>query len=401
MHDLDTFYRDEFGRVLASVLRHIRDFRVAEEAVQDAFAVALEQWVRDGWPTNPRAWLISTARHKAIDTLRRDGRFEQIRGELRNTSDTIAKMPEPGDSADSTPAIGLGVTITPRQPRFDFEGLEREVPRAWHPAGIGPTAFLESISAMAPVVESFFIDDARRLLPRLSDAARRAEGDAFVRQEATHACMHAAFNRQLVRWGVPVHPIQYSTLRWLAFVDWTSSDLRSAVAMAGEHFLGEIGNAILTRPELLDGADPRIAGLFRWHGYEEVEHKAVLFDVFHAVRGHGLYTYAVRIAGLWIAVVLLVLVLPWVCYRILASSHAARDPRAWCGLARFVFGRGGMLRGRWRAIAAYHRRDFHPWRYLDNRHHLAELRDTIVDPACHEYLNKARGGVRAPSVSVT
>jgi len=151
--------------------------------------------------------------------------------------------------------------------------------------------------------------------------------------------------------------------------------------MAGEHFLGEIGNAILSRPELLDGVDPRIARLFRWHGFEEVEHKAVLFDVFHAARGHGLYTYAVRIAGLWIAVVLLALALPSVSYRILASAGAARDLHAWRGLIRFVFGRGGMLRGRWRAVAAYHRPDFHPWRYLDNRRFLAELRDTIVDPA--------------------
>lgn len=99
MRDLDAFYRDEFGRVLASVLRHIRDFHAAEEAAQDAFAVALEQWPRDGWPTNPRAWLISTARHKAMDTLRRAGRFERIRGELRNVSDTIAEMPDPADAA--------------------------------------------------------------------------------------------------------------------------------------------------------------------------------------------------------------------------------------------------------------------------------------------------------------
>lgn len=99
MRDLDTFYRDEFGRVLASVLRHVRDFHAAEEAVQDAFALALEQWARHGWPANPRAWLISTARHKAIDTLRRAGRFERIRSELRSLSDTIADMPEPGDAA--------------------------------------------------------------------------------------------------------------------------------------------------------------------------------------------------------------------------------------------------------------------------------------------------------------
>jgi predicted metal-dependent hydrolase len=273
------------------------------------------------------------------------------------------------------------ITVTPRRPSFDFEGLEHEVPRAWHPSGIGPTAFLEALSAMAPVVEGFLINDARRLLPRVADAARRAEGDAFLRQEAAHAGMHAAFNQLLMRWNVPVEPIADSALRWLAIVDWTSSDLRSAVAMAGEHFLGEIGNAILSRPQLLDGVDPRIARLFRWHGYEEVEHKAVLFDVFHAARGHGLNTYAVRITGLWIAVVLLALALPSVCYRILASAGAAHDLGAWRGLTRFVFGRSGMLHGRWRAVAAYHRREFHPWRYLDNRRLLSELRNAIVDPA--------------------
>src|SRR5205814_4228465 len=103
---------------------------------------------------------------------------------------------------DPTSTSRLRVTVTPRRPGFDFEGLEHEVPRAWHPDGIGPTAFLEALSAMAPVVEGFFIDDARRLLPRVADGATRAEGDAFLRQEAAHANMHAGFNRLLVRWGV-------------------------------------------------------------------------------------------------------------------------------------------------------------------------------------------------------
>ena len=192
--------------------------------------------------------------------------------------------------------------------------------------------------------------------------------------------MHAAFNRLLIRWGVPVEPIADSALRWLAIVDWTSSDLRSAVAMAGEHFLGEIGNAILSRPELLDGVDPRIARLFRWHGYEEVEHKAVLFDVFHAARGHGLYTYASASPGCGSPSSSS----PSRSHRSVTVSSPAParryDLRAWRGLIRFVFGRGGMLHGRWRAVAAYHRRDFHPWRYLDNRRFLSELRDTIVDP---------------------
>ncbi len=283
--------------------------------------------------------------------------------------------------SEPTSTTRLGVTVTPRRPGFDFEGLEHEVPRVWHPAGIGPTAFLEALSTLAPVVEPFFIDDARRLLRGIADEARRAEGDAFLRQEAAHANMHAAFNRLLIRWGVPVEPIGDWALRWLAVVDWTSRDLRSAIAMAGEHFLGEMGDALLSRPALLGGVDPRIAAPFRWHAYEEVEHKAVLFDVFHAVRGPGLSTYCVRIAGLWIAVVLIALVLPSVCSRILASAGAPYDLHAWRALLRFVFGRGGMLRGRWRAIAAYHRRDFHPWQHRDNRRFLADLHDAIIDPA--------------------
>jgi RNA polymerase sigma-70 factor (ECF subfamily) len=95
------FYRDELGRVLATVIRLVGDFHVAEESVQEAFATALERWPRDGWPANPRAWLISTARHKAIDTLRRAGRFAEIRGELKTLADVSQgnDVPDPSDSA--------------------------------------------------------------------------------------------------------------------------------------------------------------------------------------------------------------------------------------------------------------------------------------------------------------
>ncbi|HYR95381.1 MAG TPA: metal-dependent hydrolase [Candidatus Binatus sp.] len=78
--------------------------------------------------------------------------------------------------SDSTSTSELGVTVTPRRPGFDFAGLEHTVPRAWHPDGIGATAFLEALSAMAPVVEAFFVEDARGLLPRIADDALRAEG---------------------------------------------------------------------------------------------------------------------------------------------------------------------------------------------------------------------------------
>src|SRR5215471_14685532 len=79
--DLEALYRAESGRILASLIRAVGDFDLAEEVVQEAFTVALEQWPEDGVPENPRAWLIATAKHKAIDRLRRRSTFERKREE--------------------------------------------------------------------------------------------------------------------------------------------------------------------------------------------------------------------------------------------------------------------------------------------------------------------------------
>ncbi len=69
---LEDTFRDEWGRVLATLIGFLGDFDLAEEAVQEAFAAASERWPRDGTPDNPRAWLVTTARNRAIDRIRRD-----------------------------------------------------------------------------------------------------------------------------------------------------------------------------------------------------------------------------------------------------------------------------------------------------------------------------------------
>src|SRR6266851_1131257 len=79
---VDELYREEWGRVLATLIGMVGDFELAEEAAQEGFAAALEQWTSAGLPQNPRAWLIQTARHKAIDRLRRQSRFESKLQEL-------------------------------------------------------------------------------------------------------------------------------------------------------------------------------------------------------------------------------------------------------------------------------------------------------------------------------
>ena len=75
---VDDVYRSESRRVFATLIRLLGDFDIAEEALHDAFRAALEQWPRDGVPANPRAWLVSAGRFKAIDGMRRRARFDAL-----------------------------------------------------------------------------------------------------------------------------------------------------------------------------------------------------------------------------------------------------------------------------------------------------------------------------------
>jgi RNA polymerase sigma-70 factor (ECF subfamily) len=79
---LDSLYREDSGRILATLIRLLGDFDLAEEAMHEAFAAALSTWPGSGVPTSPRPWLISTARFKAIDTLRRRARFDASQNDL-------------------------------------------------------------------------------------------------------------------------------------------------------------------------------------------------------------------------------------------------------------------------------------------------------------------------------
>jgi RNA polymerase sigma-70 factor, ECF subfamily len=102
---VDAVYREESRRVLATLIRVLGDFDLAEEALQDAFAAAVEQWARDGVPANPRAWLVSAGRFKAIDVMRRRARFDASLTELadrldRATRDAAAAQDEEGVEDD-------------------------------------------------------------------------------------------------------------------------------------------------------------------------------------------------------------------------------------------------------------------------------------------------------------
>jgi RNA polymerase sigma-70 factor (ECF subfamily) len=79
---VDAVYRSDSRRVLATLIRLLGDFDLAEEGLHDAFTAAVERWPRDGVPANPRAWLVSAGRFRAIDALRRRARFDASQAQI-------------------------------------------------------------------------------------------------------------------------------------------------------------------------------------------------------------------------------------------------------------------------------------------------------------------------------
>jgi RNA polymerase sigma-70 factor (ECF subfamily) len=97
---VDAIYRSESRRVLATLIRLLGGFDLAEEALHEAFAAAVEQWPREGTPASPRAWLVSTGRFKAIDAMRRRARFDASEAELAERLEAETTRTMPGEAQD-------------------------------------------------------------------------------------------------------------------------------------------------------------------------------------------------------------------------------------------------------------------------------------------------------------
>jgi predicted RNA polymerase sigma factor len=108
---LDSLYRVDSGRILATLIRLLGDFDLAEEAMHEAFAAALSLWPRSGVPVSPRPWLISTARFKAIDTLRRRARFDASQDELARYLEAQSSSAEGSNEEDSLEDVQLNRAV--------------------------------------------------------------------------------------------------------------------------------------------------------------------------------------------------------------------------------------------------------------------------------------------------
>jgi RNA polymerase sigma-70 factor, ECF subfamily len=117
---VDAVYRSDWGRIVAILIRLVGDFDVAEEASQEAFAAAADQWATSGVPEFPRAWIIQTARHKAIDRIRRRARLEE-KLDTYTAAEAIRATEEPDYDPDQIPDDRLRLIFTCCHPALSLE----------------------------------------------------------------------------------------------------------------------------------------------------------------------------------------------------------------------------------------------------------------------------------------
>lgn len=239
----------------------------------------------------------------------------------------------------------------------------KDRPRAWHGGRLAVSAYWDGLSAFFPHGEKFFVDsvNAHRTFitdPKLAEAVR-----AFAGQEGCHRREHARYNQLLTDHGYPLRAMEQRVERILKLVRW-AIPLRwqLAVTVALEHFTSLLGTLVLSDPYALEGADPVMASLWRWHSLEENEHKAVAFDVYQAAGGfwaERCFVMVLTTLVFWTKVVEQQT-------RMMAANGTLWKPREWVDLFRFVFiGRSGGMGRLLPQYLDYFRPSFHPMRAHD------------------------------------
>lgn len=229
------------------------------------------------------------------------------------------------------------------------------------------TAIMNALSATFPEGERFFIESVVAFKDKVGEPAR-SQIKAFVRQEALHTREHIAFNEHVTRAGYDITGIEQRSTQRLNIARSRHPVAQLAVTVAMEHFTAILAHDLLTHPERLEGADRQTANLWKWHSIEEIEHKAVAFDVYmdatKTLSPFRRWSIRTRIMAL-------------TTYNFVRSmsGHVADllrqdgfEPRSKrLHALNLLFGRGGMLRGAVGHYLAFYLPGFHPWKYDDRK----------------------------------
>lgn len=259
--------------------------------------------------------------------------------------------------------------VVQRDVHFDLSGL---TPSTWHPDGAHVSHWFNAMSIFFPEGEKFFINSVRNYQHKVTDPKLQDDVKGFIGQEAVHGREHRVYNAWLAEHGYPAERLEGWVIKILKFTNATTTrgqQLGATIAL--EHLTAIMADNILSDARVLEGTDPRIASLWRWHAIEETEHKAVAFDVYRAAFGSGLRAYLQRILVFFFASVefwIEVLIFHW---QLLKQDGIQWNLRGWGRLLKVLFITPGAMPAIFLPWLSYFRPRFHPWDQ-DNRRHIEQ-----------------------------
>jgi predicted metal-dependent hydrolase len=251
------------------------------------------------------------------------------------------------------------------KPRNVMLGRGEKRSRWWKGGEPVATAFYNSLSAVFPAGEAFFIDSVRHYRDSLPPELQ-AQVDAFIKQEAVHSREHAYFNKQIREAGFDTSRVEAETNEWRSKTKDDPPDVNLAVTVATEHLTAIIAHAVLKSDRHFKHDPPEISRLWKWHAIEEIEHKSVAFDTFCAVT-RDLSRYE---RWKFRSLVLLVVSGEFVTERVrfmrdLFKQDGIDKPSIWFRTFWYLLIWPGLFRQIFPAWLAFFRPNFHPWQQDD------------------------------------
>lgn len=246
--------------------------------------------------------------------------------------------------------------ITPRPVDIDFPG---DTPRFWYANSPFISHFFDAFSTTLPVGEDLFIFSLRQVRQQITDPQLQKNISGFVGQEAFHSREHAKYNNLMRRWGYDMDAMDRSMLRVTKRLRRFLKPMQLlAVTLSCEHVTSILSAAIL-RGDFMADADPHLKALWHWHAVEEIEHKAIAWDVYQTLGG----TYRTRVIWMNFAVGLIGVRVTARLLHMLRRDGLLLNGAVWREGLHFLFGKRGLFRVLKQDFRDFYRRDFHPWQH--------------------------------------
>lgn len=246
--------------------------------------------------------------------------------------------------------------IQPRKPRFDVS----DVPVFWNDGDPVLTRFFDALSIHFPDGERFFIQSVRNYQDQVTDPKLKEDVKNFFRQEAQHGIVHDEYNAVMEAQGIHVEKV-ISRLKLVLRLTqkYLPAKYQLAMTAAFEHITATLGEGFMdSESEMFKNAHPSMRAMFMWHGVEEVEHKAVAFDVYDKVAGGG---YVTRTSALIIGTLLIHAVVGSVLWHMLKVDKLQGRPLLLAkGLYR-LYGPNGLITRLIPRYLDWFKPGFHPW----------------------------------------